>query len=379
MSKLTLIIDDRERIIFKHLNTELTEVNYAIKRLEVGDYAILYENKVIASFERKSYNDFACSINDNRHQNKQKMLKLQKDTGCAIYYIIEGPAFQSPNKKFNRKPYWVIEGAIDRLVIRDKFNILYTKDTLNTVQRLARFVKSMETLIKNNELPELLNCTNLITGGPSEPAEAVEGGIEPAGDDIELLCGNVADESICCSSEDIDFHRLISEDDPIAEKEISKEIIEKQIKPDIEIPKELLEKQIKPDIDIVRCIWSAFPGISIAGSDLFIPKFSVKNIVCGAVNMDDLKKVKYSNGRIINVKLRNSLISPPASTCEKLLSKIPGISLNTSREILINRKLSDILVYDIDKISSIIIGKRKCKLGIKKATNIIKYFNYIGN
>ena len=74
--KLRLFIDDRERAVFNHLEAELKDIFYEVKRLEIGDYALvdIECDKVLAVFERKTLEDYAASLKDGRHQNKISLL-----------------------------------------------------------------------------------------------------------------------------------------------------------------------------------------------------------------------------------------------------------------------------------------------------------------
>lgn len=147
---LQLIIDDRERVIAPYLATEFKNCPHIVKRLEIGDYAIVNSltSVILAVFERKTLNDFAASIKDGRHNNKDKMIALRKSTGCKVFYIIEGNPFTRPTQSVARIPYYVIESAIFHLMMRDNIFVLYTKDPQHTIGVLMRFMKSAENLEK---------------------------------------------------------------------------------------------------------------------------------------------------------------------------------------------------------------------------------------
>ena len=88
--KFKLIIDDRERSIYPYLETELYNIEYIIKRINIGDYSIIDDsNKIIVCFERKTLEDLASSIKDGRYGNKESMIELREKTNCKLFYIIE--------------------------------------------------------------------------------------------------------------------------------------------------------------------------------------------------------------------------------------------------------------------------------------------------
>lgn len=138
----------------------------------------------------------------------------------------------------------------------------------------------------------------------------------------------------------------------------------------------LTETQQKRDIDVVRELWSKFPGISSVIADLFIVKYSIEEILRGVVSLNDLRNIKYSNGRMISKKIMQSLSHIDKSMDIKLLATIPGISFNTAKELLVDVRLSALLSYNIDIIAIKTIGKNKKKIGKNKAEDIKKFLSW---
>lgn len=195
-----LRVDNRERSAIPHLDVELKDIKYSVSNLQVADYAIIkstpltnthvtpvvdraqaeslrvaplefqeesaevpddlpaelpppiIKEDIVAVFERKTYEDFAASFKDGRYDNKEKMLNLRSVCGCKVFFIIEGRAYPDPSKRFGRIPYIAIESSIFHLMVRDNIHVIYTRDTLHTIQVLKRFIKSMETLDKKGDL-----------------------------------------------------------------------------------------------------------------------------------------------------------------------------------------------------------------------------------
>ena len=141
---MELCVDNRERAVIKYSDIwESNGLKFRLKQMTIGDYALVFENKIIAVFERKTYTDYASSISDGRHSNVNKLLNLREECGCDIYYIIEGSAFPSPTRRFNNITYSAIESSIFHLMARDKIFMLYSKNNEETAKLLVRFSKSM--------------------------------------------------------------------------------------------------------------------------------------------------------------------------------------------------------------------------------------------
>lgn len=140
-----IIADTRERNVLRH-DKEFADIDIKVEQINVGDYAIFDEDKMIAIIERKSLEDYAASLKDGRHQNKQKLIDIRNQTNCKIIYIIEGKQTTNPNKLYNRMPYRYIESSIFHLIMRDDIFIIRSENTLDTAKILVRFLKSMKTL-----------------------------------------------------------------------------------------------------------------------------------------------------------------------------------------------------------------------------------------
>jgi len=71
---MEIIVDDRERAIVQYMQQYSDElhINFKVKRLEVGDYAIVYKNHIICTIERKTWIDLAAIMRDGRKENVNK-------------------------------------------------------------------------------------------------------------------------------------------------------------------------------------------------------------------------------------------------------------------------------------------------------------------
>ena len=130
-------VDDRERAILPYLEdaSQNTHVNYVVKRMTIGDYAIVYNGNILVVIERKTLVDLASSLRDGRSKNVEKLINLRQTTACKIMYIIEGPLVRD-ERLFARIPYKALQAHLDHLTIRDDIFIINTYDLEHTANRL---------------------------------------------------------------------------------------------------------------------------------------------------------------------------------------------------------------------------------------------------
>lgn len=334
-SDLLLIVDDRERAVFHHLKTEASDINFSIKRIEIGDYAIVDTvlNKIIAVFERKTLEDLGSSIKDGRYGNKIKMINLRAKTGCALFYILEGPASPKPTDFFGGILYTNLESAIYHMMIRDNIMLINSLNTLDTVYKLVRFYKSMVNLANK---PVVIDALPAITF--SEQQQKLEEG-------------------------QVSAHAK----KPVEEK-TSLEKTSLEISETPNYTTQLTAREAKSDKDILREMWSVFKGITVVSADIFITQWAIAEIIYRKVDLTKLPK-----GIKISKNVVRALSSIDKRTEERLLSAIPGISESTAKQLLTNRTLRQLLSYEVGAISIICVGKAQKKLGEVKAKNIKKY------
>jgi ERCC4-type nuclease len=142
----TLHIDDRERAVSPFIVTQ----SRVVERLTVGDYAISWHGpnntqRLVAVFERKTYEDYAASMKDGRDANVTNLLDARAKTGCHIYYIIEGDtAYPDDDRQFARIRYGHIRTSIRNLESRYGIMIIKTRNELMTATELTEKIRSYD-------------------------------------------------------------------------------------------------------------------------------------------------------------------------------------------------------------------------------------------
>jgi hypothetical protein len=138
-----LIADARERAVIPFIEAEFPHA-FVVKQVTTADYLVCEvldgDAVVLAAIERKTHEDFAASFKDGRHENVAKMTALRAQTGCALFYFVEGPAFPPTTTRFGGIPFGNILAAMTRMMVCDGIFVVQTEGAAHTAKRLADFV-----------------------------------------------------------------------------------------------------------------------------------------------------------------------------------------------------------------------------------------------
>lgn len=308
-----LAIDNRERAILEHRH-HFDHIPNRPMQMTVGDYAVCRGDKILAIIERKSLEDYAASLKDGRHANKNKMTKLRDDVGCRVIYIVEGPLDPPADKLFGRTPYKYIENSIYHLMIRDHILVLRSRDTVDTSKKLARFVESMTT----------------IEWSPSEVYDLTTGCEITGSDEVR----NANPDAV------------------------------------------LRADRSKTDSDVLRELWACFKGITIETAEHYIRRWSLADVILKKIPRDGpgSPSAVIINNRHIMKRTQVELLDPPIELKKRLLAGIPGISVKSAEEILDQIALDVMLEIGLEEVKQVQIGKKQKALGEAKAKQLLKLF-----
>ena len=279
-----LIADSRERAVIPFLEEALREHALVVRQVTTADYLVCTRGArrgdgvvVRAAFERKTLEDFAASFKDARYENLKKMLSLRERTGCQLFFVVEGPAFPSPARRFARIPYASILAAITKLMVRDGVFVVQTEDEAHSARRLADLVRAYAAV------PAVAHpCTAL--SGDAVVSEAV-------------------------TSE------AVASDDFAGD--------------DFSVPEILTERIDKTEAETVTGMWMQLRGISVVLGRILSQKFSVADLVVGRVQEETIRALRTATGRVINKDAVKSLLLLRGGSRElasKLIAGIPGVS-----------------------------------------------------
>jgi len=328
---LMLVVDDRERAVFKAI--ENTKTNHKIERITVGDYALidLETDRIIAVFERKTLCDFGASLKDGRHANRQKMLALRAETGCAVFYIIEGNAFPSARSFFSGIAYKNIESACFHMMVSEQIMFMYSKNADHTAELLARFVTSMANL-KATEQATARATARALTRSLTKAISEADSNLVDCSADCQL-------ETDCTTG---------------AAEAALKMVV------------------VRSDIDVLRTIWSVFRGVSVVTADMLIGSFTIVDILSST--KPQLEEWRSPDNRRIAKNVIKSLTCMSPLVQQKLIAAVPGVSMATAKELLQSAGCAaSLLSLPMAEIAVIKVGKAQRQFGLVKSRAIVHF------
>jgi ERCC4-type nuclease len=158
---MELIIDNRETKI-KNFFENNDKYNNIVKfeNLELGDFIIKYNDEIKYIFERKTIQDLANSIKDNRYHEQKQRFKFALDSNIKVSYIFESfRDYKSLNNNISiceLKGNILLSGIVNTTLINN-FGIFLTQNTDETIFLLEYFIDRMENnpdkyFIKNQNI-----------------------------------------------------------------------------------------------------------------------------------------------------------------------------------------------------------------------------------
>ena len=132
---MSIIVDNREHNIIGELAK--LGICHSIEQLDIGDFHIKINNKIVAIWERKTYSDLASSIKDSRYL-EQKHRLLASDVPIKGY-ILEG-SYPNIHAKFQGLHEGTIDSIVMGLTVRDGFKLLYSTGLEHTAKILAKML-----------------------------------------------------------------------------------------------------------------------------------------------------------------------------------------------------------------------------------------------
>ena len=350
----SLVIDNRERALFFHIDIAIKNFKYEKMQLNTGDYLILQNKTIKACIERKTYNDFAASFRDGRYKSElANMIKLREETNCQLFFIIEGNAFPSKNSKFSRIPYACILGAINKLMLYHNIFIIQTKNEEHTAQKLNELLTSLQIIY-----------IDAAAASTNEAATASTNDAAAAATNETATAATAADADTAATANAVTADAT---NDAGATNEAAATIEGGHPSEDIaasKFKKQLTSRHIRTDEDICLKAWSTLDGISLEFSKILITKFSIKELIMGEISIKSLSELKTALGRKINKDALASLThvhNKSPMHCAKMLSAIVGITKEYAENLLKVRDIQYIINHDIK--NDLVNGK---KVGIKK-------------
>jgi ERCC4-type nuclease len=351
---MEIIVDDRERAVspfFEDLS-DSEHIEYRVKRLEVGDYAICYKGYIMIIIERKSLADLAASMRDGRKANLAKLIALREATGCQIAYLIEGNPFTAEDKLVSRIPMKNLTAHLDHIAFRDGIHMLWANNPQGCAQRLFTLSRNYSTI-----KPSPFADVEVLIAEEKEEAK------------------NNPDTADADHNPDDTDH---NPDDPADKMQATGGGGNTALLTDKKINE---VKQISIQEQLLQCL----PGVgSIVSTLLAEQNVTLRGIYQGAYTAEVIARIKFPTGKSIGLERANKIVDCKkifTSTSQiarkthvRILATIPKISRATAEKILGTVSLADILSGNTTcDVLRDIARSEKSKLGESAAKSILQY------
>lgn len=338
---LFLVADTRERSIIPFLVDVLAGEKYpavphCVRQINTGDYLVCRRRPgapddpwIEACVERKTLQDFASSFVDGRYDNLRKMIELRARTGCRLFWIVEGPAFPNPNRRFGPIPASSIVTAMTNLMVRDGVFIIQTEDEPMTAKRLADLVRSI-----------------------ADPS------VEPPSEDTGGGAGEISGDNAEAVNEDFFA-------DP----------------PEMSLPQGLTSRIEPTDAEVTVEMWSGLRGVSAVLGKILSQRFSFREFLTTATDAE-IDTLKTATGRKINKEAMLSLKAfrrGELAICVRVLCGINNVTPTSAGSILGQAgSMERLLAYSVAQLAEVKIPQktREISLGKVRAEKILHYLTW---
>ncbi len=269
----TLVIDDREKAVIPFFATQ--PIKYKVGRITTGDYVLLEKKKSkkakpVIVFERKSWKDFSDSFKDGRFDNNKNLHEYRDKYNCRIVFVLEGQAFPSPKRKFRGIPFKNIQSRIDRMILKDGFFMVQTKNPEHTAKRINDmcmvYIRLADSIEKQNRQKKQSSKEN---SSKEESTKNVKGGDESPG------------------SEESDSNESSSDGSSGDESSEEKSIV---------IPQDLKKVRQKTHDQVLLDMWRSLPQVSSTTASILSEHFTIKQLICGEIMVPQVSNLTYPSG-----------------------------------------------------------------------------------
>lgn len=154
MSIIRLYVDNRERKVIPSIASifDTRGLLYDLKNLTRGDYALIVNGRIVALFERKTWQDLAATIRDKkRHDNLAGLVEFGVAQGARVYYIIEGDE-AAAGAIIGGLPMSTLRSHVFRAMQRWGIGLMRTTSPSDTALTLADFISAITKLYDDDKL-----------------------------------------------------------------------------------------------------------------------------------------------------------------------------------------------------------------------------------
>jgi ERCC4-type nuclease len=173
----TILCDDREDSVYDYLQGRDIEV--IKKRIKTGDFNIKFNGCLALIIERKTWEDLASSIVDDRLKSQiANMMERKKEYNCRLLFVIEGgKPFRGDNVEVSGVKFKALKTKLRRLIIKYDIPHIFTKDHEDTADNIINLAKDYVHIFKSS---------STVSGGDVNDADLF--GVRKKGDE-EIIRG----------------------------------------------------------------------------------------------------------------------------------------------------------------------------------------------
>jgi len=138
---VSLEIDYREREILAKMEG-YSDINFTNQNLLIGDFIFRNERgEILLIIERKTIKDLCASIIDSRFREQKERLIESVHDPSKIVYILEGSKRIKGKGTLSKT---IMDSAIQNLIFKHQFKVLFTESVDDTVDQLKMFYKKLK-------------------------------------------------------------------------------------------------------------------------------------------------------------------------------------------------------------------------------------------
>lgn len=358
-----LQIDHREGMVHRQ-GEELWQTRgmaYVILQMSIGDYALMYGDKPIAIFERKTWKDLSATICDKRRDNVQKLEYAAAQTGCRLFYILEGKQPRA-NARVGAIKMSSMLAHLNRLMVNYGIICMYTKNSDDTALRLSEMYVDVEALIKRDA-----SFLDKFTNGADDTEESTMGG-----DESRHATQSFVTVKTFKNPNAFKTHQTRQT------RQTDKDIKNPRNSAKSETPITQMKFQRTAETQLVDA-WAALPGVGkIIGAKL-AKKMTLAEFVRSGVVLEfesyTSKASKASKtGRTSKTTKKPKTIKPTKTNVEKVMSSIPGVGKIIAESLCTTAGINACLTKNIAKLAEMYTEGGRA-IGTARAQRICKFLH----
>ena len=338
-----ILVDNRERAVIPFVEEihggagKAAPISIETRQLEVGDYLILDNDAVLACVERKTLKDFAASFGGRYASQKKKMFDFRDKTGCKLFYMVEGVAFPTLDKKFNHIPYRNILAAITTMMVRDSVFVVQTKDQKHSAERLYDialiYIAKVVNEIKGQKITGKADSASADSSAASGVDPGVSGGTAEAASVGSTEAAPVGSTPDAADAVNPDW------DDPDDGADTIVGFSE-------------FKSEGKSTDDRIIEMWSCLSGISAVGGAAVGSVCSVREFFGDMYEaaLETQTNKKRSLTKMAKASLEKLKKMDP-ETSKKFLASCPGVGKQTAGALLAGRNIRDLIMYTVPELA----------------------------